>query len=511
MKKLTFVLAMIAVLACVGADPASAQFTVGRWALGMHGGANYWITDYNTLKIGPGGEVFLRYGLHKYFSLGIMGGYEVLKTEQTTSLGAGNFQGYMRVTAIPAALVGTIHLYPWKAFSPYIYIGGGAMAYQRGASGGVYPLDGVWRYSYFVPAGFGFESFASSNVAFDMSVGAANIGNWIDARKSSTPNGYLTAKAGINIYFGSSDADDDDADALYNGEERKFGTDPENPDTDGDGIKDGEEVKRYRTNPLRADTDGDGLPDGEEVQKYKTIPTRMDSDGDGLSDGDEIFKNKTEPLKIDTDGDGLPDGDEVVRYKSDPLRVDSDGDGLSDWDEVKTYKTDPTNADTDGDGLMDGDEVKKYHTNPLKADTDGGSTDDGTEVKRGANPLDPRDDVPILLEKGKSLVLEGVNFETGSARLTKASEGTLDRVFIALVAHPEIRVEIAGYTDNVGSRRTNQRLSQRRADAVSEWLVKKGIAATRMTTVGRGDLDPIAPNSNPEGRAKNRRIEFRVR
>ena len=191
--------------------------------------------------------------------------------------------------------------------------------------------------------------------------------------------------------------------------------------------------------------------------------------------------------------------------------MDSDGDGLSDWDEVKTYKTDPTNGDTDGDGLMDGDEVKKYHTDPLKADTDGGGTDDGTEVKNGTNPLDPKDDVPITLEKGKSLVLEGVNFETGSATLTAQSEGTLDRVFIAMVAHPEIRVEIAGYTDNVGAVRTNTRLSQRRADAVSAWLVKKGIAATRMTTVGRGDADPIAPNTTPEGRAKNRRIEFHVR
>ena len=511
MKNSSVSLTAIALLTCVFASLAPAQGTTGRWALGLHGGANYWITDYNTLKIGPGGDLFLRYGLHKYVSLGLYGGYEVLKTEQTTSLGAGVFKGYMRTTAIPAAAVLYIHLYPSKSFSPYLYIGGGAMAYQRGSSGGTYPIDGEWRYSYFVPAGVGFETFASGNVAFDLSVGGANVGNWIDARKSNTINGYLTAKAGLNFYFGSSDSDDDDNDGLTNGEERRFGTDPNNPDSDGDGLKDGEEVKRYKTNPLRADTDGDGIPDGEEVHKYHTNPTKMDTDGDGLTDGDEIFKYKTDPLKIDTDGDGLPDGDEVIKYKTDPLRVDSDGDGLSDWDEVKTYHTDPTNPDTDGDGLMDGEEVKKYHTDPLKADTDGGSVDDGTEVKRGTNPLDPKDDVPIALEKGKSLVLEGVNFETGSATLTRESETTLERVFVGLVAHPELRVEIAGYTDNVGNPRTNQRLSQRRADAVSEWLVRKGVAATRMTTIGRGELDPIVPNTSPEGRSKNRRIEFHVR
>jgi len=178
---------------------------------------------------------------------------------------------------------------------------------------------------------------------------------------------------------------------------------------------------------------------------------------------------------------------------------------------VKTYRTDPTNSDTDGDGLMDGDEVKKYHTDPLKADSDGGGVDDGTEVKRGSNPLDPRDDLPIVFEKGKTLVLEGVNFEAGSANLTKDSETTLERVFMSLVADPAIRIEIAGYTDNTGSVKSNDRLSQRRADAVSAWLVRKGVAATRMTTIGRGSREPIAPNTTPEGRMKNRRIEFHVR
>jgi OOP family OmpA-OmpF porin len=104
-----------------------------------------------------------------------------------------------------------------------------------------------------------------------------------------------------------------------------------------------------------------------------------------------------------------------------------------------------------------------------------------------------------------------VNFETGSANLTRDSEASLERVFMALAANPAMRVEIAGYTDNVGNVKTNDRLSQRRADAVSAWLVKKGIGATRMTTIGKGGRDPLVPNTTPEGRAKNRRIEFHVR
>jgi outer membrane protein OmpA-like peptidoglycan-associated protein len=285
-------------------------------------------------------------------------------------------------------------------------------------------------------------------------------------------------------------------------------------DSEGDGLKDGEEVKRYRSNPLRADTDGDGLKDGSEVVEHKTDPTKSDTDEDGLSDGEEIQKYMTDPVKVDTDGDSLPDGEEVTKHRSDPRKVDTDSDALSDWDEVRTFATDPSKADTDGDGLTDGDEAKTHKTDPANADTDGGGVNDGAEVARGTNPLRPQDDVakaaPLVLERGKTVILEGVNFATGSAVLTRESERTLEKAFVALVVNPDIRVEIAGYTDNVGSAAINERLSQRRADAVKAWLVKRGIGARRMTTVGKGMRDPIAPNDVPEGRAQNRRIEFHV-
>jgi outer membrane protein OmpA-like peptidoglycan-associated protein len=247
------------------------------------------------------------------------------------------------------------------------------------------------------------------------------------------------------------------------------------------------------------------------VMRYKTDPTKWDTDGDGLSDGDEVLKYHTDPLRADTDEDGLNDGDEVLRYKTDPLKVDSDGDGLSDYDEVIIYKTNPNNPDTDGDGLSDGDEVKKYKTDPLKADTDGGGVNDGVEVKRGTIPLDPRDDGVIILERGKAVVLEGVNFVSGSSRLTKDSEITLSEARASLLAQPAVNVEIAGYTDNYGHPESNRRLSLARAQSVRNWLMSHGISSGRLTVIGHGDRNPIAPNNTPEGRASNRRIEFHVK
>ena len=471
-----------------------------------------WINDFNNRKIGHEAELQLRYGVSKVFSLGLVGGYAELKASQTPIF--SSFQDdYLKLEAIPAALVGWFHLAPGKSFSPYLYVGGGAMFYKRkDGVGNAVPNDDMST-SVMIPIGVGFESFASKSVSLGLDVGYRLLDDLTDYRKHDFSDSYVSARIGLNFYLGSSGADDDDGDGLTNAEEARLGTNPNNVDSDGDGLKDGDEVYRYKTDPLKTDTDGDGLSDGDEVFKHKTSPTNKDTDSDGLSDGDEVTKYKTDPLRIDTDGDTLSDGDEVIKYKSDPLKVDTDGDGLSDWDEVQTYKTDPTKTDTDGDGLSDSDEIKNYKTDPLKVDTDGGGVNDGAEVQRKTNPLDPKDDIvkeTIILEKGKSVILEGVNFATGSAVLTKESEVTLEKAFIAMVANPDVVVEIAGYTDNVGSDAINDALSLRRAQSVQTWLVKKGIPSKRMTAVGNGKRDPVASNDTPEGRAQNRRIEFHV-
>ncbi len=99
-------------------------------------------------------------------------------------------------------------------------------------------------------------------------------------------------------------------------------------------------------------------------------------------------------------------------------------------------------------------------------------------------------------------------FETGKSALKPESFTVLDIVAQSLTANPDIRIEIAGYTDNTGSAATNVRLSQARADAVRAYLGSRGVAPGRMVAKGYGATNPIAPNSTAAERAQNRRVEL---
>jgi outer membrane protein OmpA-like peptidoglycan-associated protein len=395
-------------------------------------------------------------------------------------------------------------------WTPFVYGGAGALFYdikELPDKSNLASTEKSYGWTAYLPMGGGLDVRITERAALEF-VGGYNYtftdklngyesGNGIN-------DGWWAFMAGLSVTGESGEADPD-KDGLINKIEKAIGTDRKNPDTDADSLSDGDEFNRYNTNPLNQDTDGDQLMDGEEVLMYDTNPSRSDSDADSLNDYEEIMTHKTDPNNKDSDSDGLSDYAEVTTYKSDPLDPDMDKDELLDGEEVE-YKTDFNNPDTDGEGLMDGEEVHNYRTNPLLADTDAGSVDDFTEINRGTNPLDPSDDV--VMEIGASIVLEGITFATGKADITPESEEVLNEVLSTLNVYPDMEVEVRGYTDNTGSRSTNMRLSQRRADSVRDWLIERGIDPTRITAKGFGPENPIAPNNTPDGRAKNRRIEF---
>ena len=101
-----------------------------------------------------------------------------------------------------------------------------------------------------------------------------------------------------------------------------------------------------------------------------------------------------------------------------------------------------------------------------------------------------------------------INFDTGKATIRPDSDRTLDDAAAALKAAPNLKVEVGGHTDNVGTPQANEKLSGERAQAVMAALVKRGVAANRLTAKGYGQSAPIADNRIEDGRAKNRRVEI---
>lgn len=136
------------------------------------------------------------------------------------------------------------------------------------------------------------------------------------------------------------------------------------------------------------------------------------------------------------------------------------------------------------------------------------SDNDGVPDYRDQCPNTPAGAEVNALGCPESLVLEGVNFEFDSAKLTRQAEYELDDVAEKLVNNPKVRVRIEGHTDSVGSAQYNKDLSQRRAESVASYLQSSGVQQNRTKSVGFGEERPVATNDTDAGRAENRRVEL---
>lgn len=134
----------------------------------------------------------------------------------------------------------------------------------------------------------------------------------------------------------------------------------------------------------------------------------------------------------------------------------------------------------------------------------------------GDGVVDDRDRCPNTIAGAKVdangcevVTLKGVNFANNSATLTPESTAVLDQAAAGLMRRGDIKVEVAGHTDNRGTAALNRDLSQRRAEAVMRYLVSKGANASNLTARGYGPDSPVADNKTSSGRAENRRVELR--
>ena len=131
-------------------------------------------------------------------------------------------------------------------------------------------------------------------------------------------------------------------------------------------------------------------------------------------------------------------------------------------------------------------------------------------------PAPPPPPPPPAPAESKKIILRGINYDFDKSNIKREFAPVLDEAAQILKDNPSVKVTIEGHTDSIGTDAYNQKLSERRANAVKRYLVSKGVEASRLDAVGKGESQPIAPNTksdgkdNPEGRAMNRRAELKV-
>ncbi len=250
-------------------------------------------------------------------------------------------------------------------------------------------------------------------------------------------------------------------------------------DKDGDGLKD--DVDECIDDPEDVDgfEDGDGCPD-------------EDNDADGVRDDapDGCPMVKEDPDQFE-DTDGCPEDDNDQDRFLDP----QDGCPIDpeDYDQFQDEDGCPE-PDNDNDGFLDAQDGC-----PLEAETPNGYEDtDGCP-----------DDLPKALKQFTG-VIAGITFENDSDKIKKSSNKALDAAAKILLEYPDTYLEIQGHTDDTGTDEYNLDLSQRRAESVKAYLVKKGVPDASVIAKGYGETAPIAEGTTKGARAKNRRVEFKL-
>jgi outer membrane protein OmpA-like peptidoglycan-associated protein len=236
-------------------------------------------------------------------------------------------------------------------------------------------------------------------------------------------------------------------------------------------------------------------------------PVITDRDGDGVLDADDKCPDVAGTAALqgcpDRDGDGIADADDkcpdqagVAKYQGCPI-PDTDGDGINDEEDkcptVKgfaRYQGCPI-PDTDGDGVNDEEDKCPSRSGP---------------ASNSGCPVIAKE----VIEK-VNFAAKNVFFATGSYKLLPKSFKSLDAVVDLMKSDASLMIDIDGHTDSQGSDESNQVLSDNRAGAVKNYLVGKGIDASRLKSSGYGETKPVADNASAAGRAKNRRTEMVVR
>lgn len=451
--------------------------------VGLSGGAVKFLGGaVDRAALGYNSGLSLKYGASPYVMFDLNANYGSFKPTEGDSWYKKDKNAPYRTFLMPVSLDVRFTPAPEARFKPYFYAGAGLLLWDlRDVSGtdkkffGDYELSwgnsihGETQKEASYRGGIGLETFLTKSLSLDLQAGVFGLINSdpLDNVGYGDENDYgVAGRATFNFYFGYYKDTDKD------GIEDKKDADPKHPE-DFDGFQDEDGAPDD-------DNDNDGIPD------VKDKAPNSAEDKDGFQDEDGI----PDP---DNDNDGIPDIKDKAPNQAEDVDGFQDEDGAPD-------------PDNDGDGILDKDDKCPGTDETVSKGENTKETRNGYQDDDGCPDTKP---MPKQLEqKGAKLILQGVNFETGSAALTTESYSILDEVIAGLKDNKNVEIEIRGYTDSQGAASSNQKLSERRANSVMQYLINNGIEAARLRAVGYGENDPIASNKTAEGRAQNRRIEF---
>ncbi|WP_430467196.1 OmpA family protein [Winogradskyella ouciana] len=328
---------------------------------------------------------------------------------------------------------------------------------------------------------------------FDPYLGVGGGYSWLDDLGAGTLNGtlgfkyWITEKLGLDIQSTYKHSFEDVLPKHFQhtvGLSFKFG----GTDTDNDGIYDQD----------------DACPEEAGLEIFNGCP---DSDNDGIQDSKDDCPNTAGLAEFngcpDGDGDGVMDKDDkcptVAGLKSLMGCPDADGDGVADGDDNCPNEAGPAAnngcpwPDTDGDGILDKDDKC-----PNEA---------GTAANNGCPEVKPTAEVMEELNSYARTIL----FNVGKASFRQETDQVLQAMVAIFKDYPKANFTIEGHTDSSGSASMNQALSERRANAVRDYLIANGIDADRLVAKGFGEDNPIATNKTRAGRKENRRVEVKLK
>ena len=376
--------------------------------------------------------------------------------------------------------------YPVKPRVGMAYISIDESKAEGGVSGtlqldveGVYEIESKYILTPYLFAGLGYEHVIDSRPNFDSQFfidGGAGL-------RYPLRNGINLVTEFKSMHMLKSDSKQDAEFTFYVGVGLPFGRATVSRDSDRDGVFD--YADNCPNSPLGSPVNLNGCPVQQATATY-------DSDGDTIPDGIDLCSNT--PAGVGVNENGCPVRASVNAYAINTVEpsVISDAESVVVGEVIGEevivsqapviIKSDVV-MDSDADGVLDS---KDQCANTPKGFT---VNSIGCEVKKNLN----------------------VRFEPSSINVTAASRSGIKSFANFLKRYPNANVNIVGYSDTSGNRARNRLISEQRAQRVKRLLVSYGVASSKMTAMGKGDLNPIATNDTPEGREQNRRVEVEIR